>query len=277
MPRLPFSFHQTFIPERVYLAAMLSFAAAENEATVQEISGQTGIPMGKSSGKAPAILDYCCGMGLVALPAKRRAVKSPRLTNFGRVVFLEDKFLMLTLTQWLAHLHLCRPDDGAEAWFLTFVKGRTILGDTFTSQQVESFLKDESGGQLQTSLVGPLFRTYSDAAAFSDARVLTATDNGSFRRHPAPISQEFIRGYAAWLLSLLELHFPGQREVAANDLQSATKWDNVAGWSSSQCDHLLSLIQERGFIDVNRQLRPWVITRLCPSAEVWPTIYEDLV
>lgn len=277
MPRLPFSFHQTFIPERVYLGEMLKFAAAGQDAAIQEISAKTGIPMGKSSGKTPAILDYCCGMGLITLSAKRGAVKSPRLTNLGRVVFLEDKFLKLALTQWLAHLHLCRPDAGAEAWFLTFVKGRSILGDSFEAGQADRFLQDDSGGQLQTNLVGPLFRTYSDPAAFLDARVLSAVDHGFFQRNPAPISQEFVRGYAAWLLSLLETHFPDQREVAANDLQSVTRWDDVAGWSSGQCDHLLSLIQEHGFIDVNRQLRPWVITRLCPSAQVWPTIYQDLV
>lgn len=277
MPRLPFNFHQTFIPERVYLGEMLKFAAAGKDATLQDISAQTGIPMGKSSGKAPAILDYCCGMGLVALPPRRVAVKSPRLTSFGRVVFLEDKFLKLPLTQWLAHLHLCRPDAGAEAWFLTFVKGRPILGDSFDTAQVERFLQDESGGRLQSNLVGPLFRTYSDPAAFLDTHFLTATDAERYRRYPAPISPEYVRGYAAWLLALLEIHFPDQREVAANDLQSVAKWDDIAGWSSGQCDHLLALIQERGFIDVNRQLRPWVITRLCPSAQVWPTIYQDLV
>lgn len=277
MPRLPFNFHQTFIPERVYLGEMLKYAAAEKDATIQDISAQTGIPMGKSSGKAPAILDYCCGMGLVALPPRRVAVKSPRLTSFGRVVFLEDKFLKLPLTQWLAHLHLCRPDAGAEAWFLTFVKGRPILGDSFDTAQVERFLQDESGGRLQSNLVGPLFRTYSDPAAFLDTHFLTVTDSERYRRYPAPLSPEYIRGYAAWLLALLEIHFPDQREIAANDLQSVAKWDDIAGWSSGQCDHLLALIQERGFIDVNRQLRPWVITRLCPSAQVWPTIYQDLV
>ncbi len=277
MPRLPFSFHQTFIPERIYVEKLLSFAASEKSGTVQEISAQTGIPMGKSCGKTPAILDYSCGMGLVTLTGKRGATKSPRLTSFGRVVFLEDKFLKLPLSQWLAHFHLCRPDAGAEGWFLTFVKGRPILGDLLDQTRVEQFLQDQSGGQLQTSLVGPLFRTYTDPAALLDTRLLVATESASYRRSPAPISNEFLRGYAAWLLSLLETHFPDQREVAANDLQSASGWQDVGGWSSVQCDSLLSLLQDRGFVDVNRHLRPWVITRLSPSSAVWPTIYQDLV
>jgi hypothetical protein len=277
MSRLPFSFHQTFIPERVYLSAMLSFAAAEKDGSVQEISAQTGIPMGKSSGKTPAILDYCCGMGLLALPPKPGAVKSPRLTPFGRVVLLEDKFLKQPLTQWLAHLHLCRPDAGAEAWFLTFVKARKILGDSFTSEQLESFLRDESGGKFQTALVGPLIRTYTDMAGFLDTRLFDVSASGGVSRRPAPISKDFIRGYAAWVISLLEIHFPDQREVAASDLQSVICWNDIGGWSSSQSDQILTLIQERHLIDINRHLRPWVITRLCPSAEIWPTIYQDLV
>lgn len=277
MPRLPFSFHQTFIPERLYLTAMLSFAAGGKDGTVQEISGQTGIPMGKSSGKTPAILDYCCGMGFVILPPKGGAVKSPRLSPFGRVVFLEDKFLKQPLTQWLAHLHLCRPDAGAEAWFLTFVKARKILGDSFEAEQLERFLRDESGGKFQTSLVGPLIRTYTDAAALLDTRLFDELESGIVRRRSAPISKDYVRGYAAWLLSLLETHFPDQREVAANDLQTSTCWEDIGGWSSAQSDQLLTLIQERRFIDINRHLRPWIITRLCPSADVWASIYHDLV
>ena len=154
MPRLPFNFHQTFIPERVYLSAMLSFAAAEKDGTVQEISAQTAIPMGKSSGKTPAILDYCCGMGLLTMPLKAGAAKSPRLTPFGRVVLLEDKFLKQPLTQWLAHLHLCRPDAGALAWFLTFVKARKSLGDSFTPEQLESFPPRRVRRQIPNRLGG---------------------------------------------------------------------------------------------------------------------------
>jgi hypothetical protein len=277
MPRLPFSFHRTFIPERVYLSAMLSFAAAEKDGTVQDISVQTGIPMGKSDGKSPAILDYCCGMGLVTIRPKAGAVKSPRLTAFGRVVLLEDKFLKQPLTQWLAHLHMCRPDAGAEAWFLTFVKARKILGDSFTTEQLESFLRDESGGKFQTSLVGPLIRTYTEPAGLLDTRLFEVTASGGVSRRSAPLSKDFVRGYAAWLITLLEAHFPDQREVAANEFRERTFWDDIGGWSPAQSDQLLTLIQERHLIDINRHLRPWVITRLCPAADVWGSIYQDLV
>ncbi len=93
--RLPRNFHKSFKPERQYIAAMLRFAASGSAGTFQEIGKATGIPMGASSGKVPAILDYCRGMGLVRLSedAARSSTKAPMLTPFGRVVMQEDPFL----------------------------------------------------------------------------------------------------------------------------------------------------------------------------------------
>ena len=89
--RLPRNFHKTFIPERQYINAMLQFAAAGRSGDYQGIAAATGIPMGTSTGKVPAILDYCRGMWLLELKgADRSAVKHPELTPFGRAVLFED-------------------------------------------------------------------------------------------------------------------------------------------------------------------------------------------
>ncbi len=71
--RLPVTFHQTFIPERAHISALLKFAAGGNEGTStlrqaqdiaplsvtdQEISAKTGISTGQSSGKVPATLPF---------------------------------------------------------------------------------------------------------------------------------------------------------------------------------------------------------------------------
>ncbi len=67
--RLSVTFHQTFIPERAHISTLLKFAAKGHKGTStplsvtdQEISAETGIPTGQSSGKVPAMLDYCRGM-----------------------------------------------------------------------------------------------------------------------------------------------------------------------------------------------------------------------
>ena len=74
--RLPRNFHRTFKPERQYITAMLRYAASDQEGDIQAIGAATGIPTGASTGKVPAILDYCRGMGLVRLGGpERSAVK----------------------------------------------------------------------------------------------------------------------------------------------------------------------------------------------------------
>lgn len=95
--RLPVTFHQTFIPERAHISALLKFAASGNESTStplsvtdQEISVETGIPTGQSSGKVPAMLDYCRGMGLIQLergtyPEQKRPVPERSSAKTGWV------------------------------------------------------------------------------------------------------------------------------------------------------------------------------------------------
>ncbi len=145
--RLPVTFHQTFIPERAHISALLKFAAKGNKGTStlrqaqdiaplsvtdQEISAETGIPTGQSSGKVPAMLDYCRGMGLMTVEKGAQSrQKRPVLTDFGRTVLLEDSTLTEELSQWLAHLMLCRRQGGAEIWHLSFGNSADVLGMEF--------------------------------------------------------------------------------------------------------------------------------------------------
>ena len=122
--RLPRNFHKTFVPERRYIHSMLQFASTGKTGDIHVISEATGIPTGQSSGKVMPTLDYCRGMGLLRLSekSKRSSVKEPQLTTFGRIVLLEDPFLKEPVTQWMAHLNLCRPLRGADIWYHVFLK-----------------------------------------------------------------------------------------------------------------------------------------------------------
>ncbi len=171
--RLPINFHQTFIPERQYIASLLRFVAAGQRGTDQNISEQTGIPVGKSSGKVPAIISYCSGMGLIKIQKiDDYRKKAFEFTPFGRAVLLEDSDLSEELTQWIAHLHLCRQNGGAEIWYLSFNKGFSVLGLEFTEQDLIGFL-ERNCGKRNKSLIGPLIRTYEEPAALQIAHVLT--------------------------------------------------------------------------------------------------------
>ena len=180
--RLPRNFHKTFKPERRYLNAMLRYAASGQEGDHQAIAAATGIPTGASSGKVPAILDYCRGMGLLRLVGtERSAVKKPDLTPFGRIVLLEDPYLKTNVSQWIAHFNLCSPATGADVWYGVFCGGSQGLGMSFTRAALEEHLSATYGVD-KGGLIGPLVGMYEDEAAFKLCGALSETVDGAILR-----------------------------------------------------------------------------------------------
>jgi len=271
---LPINFHKTFIPERRLLSSLLCYAAEGKSGDYQSIAADTGIPMGKSNGKVPAILDYARGMGLVKLTQQvKNAVKEPQLTDFGRIVFIEDRLMGEKITQWLAHMHLSHPSIGAKAWYHTFSKGRRFLGKTFTANQLEKDLVATFGtGKNRT---GPLIRMYIDDAAFARASVLKY-NSSTVIRNKAPLSDEFALPYAAYILLLIEYHFKDELQVTTSDLNKKTGWFDSALWEDSDVERALNLIESTGYISIDRLTRPWVLHRKAEAKQVWPGIYNDL-
>jgi hypothetical protein len=274
--RLPRNFHRTFKPERQYLAAMLKYAASGQEGDYQAIGLATGIPMGASTGKAPAILDYCRGMGLIRLARRdRSAVKKPELTPFGRIVLLEDPFLKSGISQWIAHLNLCGSDSGADVWYQTFFAGTASLGMSFEEEKLEAHLSVVYGIE-KADLIGPLIGMYEDEAAF---RVCGALSEESSRvvRKAAPVGEEYGFAYGALLLQQMADSFRGARQVTVTELDAKAGWRTIPGWDIGTHQRVLDLIERKGVVEVDRHMEPWLLR---PAAEVdstWRRIYDDLL
>lgn len=274
--RLPRNFHKTFKPERQYINAMLKFAASGQEGDYQSISTATGIPTGTSSGKVPAILDYCRGMGLVRLTGQERyAVKKPVLTPFGRIVLLEDPFLKIGVSQWIAHLNLCSPITGADVWYQTFFRGTQALGMSFERAQLDAHLNVIYGVE-RAGLIGPLIGTYEDDAALRTCGALSETA-GKVVRKPAPISDEFGLAYGAWLLQLMTEHFPGTGQVPITGLDSRSGWRTIPGWDIGSHQRVLGLVERKGLISVDRHMEPWLLRPVASVDSTWKRIFDDLV
>ena len=271
---LPINFHKTFIPERHFIAALLDYAALGKAGTLQEISADTGIPMGQSNGKVPAIIDYARGMGLIEVhPGNEKGTKVPRLTSFGRAVFTEDKFLGEEVTQWIAHMNLCRSDIGALAWNAVFSKGRNILGGSFDTQQLEDYLVGISGpGKERT---GPLLRSYLEDTALARTRAIELTGETVVRKK-APLLDLYALPYTAFLLDLIELYFPNQDQVTLMDLQKETGWLDICLWNEAEFEAVCLLIERKGYISIDRQMQPWIIEKLSKAEEIWSHIWDDL-
>lgn len=211
--RLPVTFHQTFIPERAHISALLKFAASGNESTStplsvtdQEISVETGIPTGQSSGKVPAMLDYCRGMNLMTVEkGTQSGHKRPVLTDFGRTVLLEDSNISEELSQWMAHLFLCRRHGGAEIWHLSFAVSYDVLG-----------------------------------------------------------------------MECWDVHFPEERQMTLTDFEEETYFQRMCGWNERQYHTILEFLQDSGAIDMDKQIRPWVLSRRAESTSFWRRLYDEL-
>lgn len=274
--RLPRNFHKTFKPERQYINAMLRYASSGQAGDYQTISESTGIPTGTSSGKVPAILDYCKGMGLIALKGSvRSSVKKPELTDFGRVVLLEDPFMKAGISQWLAHFNLCSPLSGADVWYQTFFAGTQSLGMSFPRIKLESHLGIVYGTQ-KSGIIGPLIGTYEDEASFKVCGVLSEV-NGLVVRRPAPIDDEFGLGYGAWLLQLISDHFPKRRQVPVTELDSSAGWRTIPGWDITSLQKVLELVERKGILEVDRHMDPWLICPHKSPADAWRKIYDDMI
>jgi hypothetical protein len=274
--RLPRNFHKTFKPERQYINALLRFAASDNEGDYQAIAAATGIPTGVSTGKVPAILDYCRGMGLVRLGGlERSSLKKPELTTFGRAVLLEDPYLKSSITQWTAHLNLCSPVTGADVWYQTFFPGTQSLGMSFERETLETHLSLIYGVE-KAGLIGPIIGMYEEDAAFRACGVLSETA-GHVVRKPAPVSDEFGFAYGAWLLQLITDHFPGEQQVSVTQLDAKAGWRTIPGWDIGNHQRVLELVGRKGLIEVDRHMEPWLLRPSAAAESTWKQIYDDLL
>jgi len=274
--RLPRNFHKTFKPERQYINAMLRFAASGRAGDYQLIAAATGIPTGASTGKVPAILDYCRGMGLIRQTGEERsAVKKLELTPFGRVVLLEDPYLKVSVSQWIAHLNLCSPLTGADVWYQTFFPGTQALGMSFERAKLESHLGLVYGIE-KAGLIGPLIGMYEDDAAFRVCGVLSESSDRVVRK-PAPIVDDFGFAYGAWLLQLMSDHMPEAGQVPTTDLDARAGWRTIPGWDIGSHQRVLEMVERKGLLEVDRHMDPWLLRPKVAAEATWKRIYDNLL
>lgn len=271
---LPISFHKSFIPERQLLAEMLSFAAEEKCGNFNFISQETGIPMGRETGKVQPILNYARGMGLISLNNQANsATKRPVLTPFGRVVYEEDVFMSEPLTQWIAHINLCRSDIGAKVWHEVFAHSKKTLGISFSKHELEDYLTGRFDAGSKRA--GPVVGAYKDEAALGRSGVLTVNDE-QITRNKAPIIDYFTLPYSAVILSLLESFFSEHVQVTVTDFNEKTNWFDVCLWNDVDVENVFAMIERKQFISFDRQMKPWIIEKRATADEVWPLIYDEL-
>ena len=110
------NFAQTFKPEKQYIGCLLKIAERNEFMTTKQISLETGIPTGTSSGKVVPHIEYCKFMGLIDYEKKDSNTYKLGITPLGKVVLDEDPGIKEELSLILLHSLLLRNIEGAPIW-----------------------------------------------------------------------------------------------------------------------------------------------------------------
>jgi hypothetical protein len=265
------NFHQTFPPTLAYIGRLLDLAAREAVLTKEEISAETGIPTGKSTGKVEPHIDYSVLMGLIRdMPKNKEGKFQLILTPLGGEIVHEDRGFTETVTQLICHVRLTSPKTGADLWNAII---RDILPqhrNGVSSLVLEDELKKKFGPKVK---MGPFFSTYRES--FSAFTLIDRTDDGVVVV-PLPYQRDLTFVYAYALIYEWEKTFPDRDEISANDLKEL-RFGCTFGWSPQAEFEVLEHLNEMSIIRMNRQLSPFTLTRQKNSLDMIRALYSLLI
>ncbi len=275
--RLAKNFHRTFIPERPYVGALLNYVAGVDSVyDLETIAQATGIPTGKSSGKAIPTADYAIGMGLVKVNPEQGGQRTMSLTNFGRKVYLEDRSLGEELTQWLAHLFLCNKVTGAELWYQLFWNAYGVFGAKFPYENAIQWITQIIGAKDGGKSASPILRMYQEVNSFAVCGALVVEEGMAFRKK-APLNGAYSIGYAAWMAELLERSGRMVGQLTVDDLESECGFRSLTCWTMLESQSVLGEMESRGLITLDRHMSPWIVSFKESAAQYWNRLFEEFI
>lgn len=265
------NFHQTFRPEKQYIAALLELAGAPSYKSVKEISQLTGIPTGESSGKVEPHIIYAGYMGLIAYE-KREGEYSLTRTKLGEAVYIEDPGLQENLTALLCHGMMQREVNGAPLWSAVFRKVLPRYRNEIKKDMLLRELNTILEGNVTVKNIAPFYGSYD---SFFDSVDLLDDRGEAIKLSSAVYNKEFIYVYAFVLLEYWKERYPTQDEITSDQLD-ALCYGDVFGWDEQEEYKVLEQLSDKGIIRMNRQLAPYTILRLVESENLIGKLYSEL-
>lgn len=265
------NFHQTFRPEKQYIAAILELAEDATVRTVKEISSLTGIPNGESSGKVEPHIIYATYMGLISYEKKDGGYSLSR-TPLGETIYMEDPGLQENLTVLVCHSMMQRDNDGAPLWS-TIIK--RIMPLYRTGIKKEMLLKElvaPFAGKATTKNIAPFFGSFE---SFFDSMNLLSEEGDSIRINSLQYDKEFIYAYAIAFLTYWNEMYPGQDEITSIQMDEL-HFGEVFGWDMQLEYEVLENLADKGIIRMNRQLMPYTILKLTEIEDLYCRLFSEL-
>lgn len=265
------NFHQTFKPEKQYVAAILDISGDPEIRTVRDISMMTGIPTGKNSGKVEPHIMYANYMGLIDY-IRDNGNYSLRRSSLGETVFYEDPGIQEKVTELLCHAMIVRNEGGAKLWSSFF---RNVMPRYRNGIKRDLLLRElniAAEGKITTKNMAPLFGSYEN---FFDSLTLLSKDRDTIKITPTTYDRECIYVYGVALLSYWMEQYPGQDEITSDQLKEL-HFGSVFGWDSQAEYAVLEQLSDKGIIRMNRQLMPYTILRLVGHDDLIGKLYSEL-
>lgn len=267
-------FHETFQPESAYLAKILDLASQSYSGTKFEISDITGIPTGKQKGKVEPHIKYASYMGLVDYNVDK-GVYHLSLTELGNEVFVQDKFLHDTLTQWICHYEISRKDVGAPQWAYIVHNGHS----GYYQYNSSSYHLDKANALFSTDvyfeeMFGVVKRSYTDGF-FSGINYLKWEDSVEYIEHSE--NPELVFVYALAILDSWKRMFPQKSEITITELLEVIEFGKIFNVNEEEVDGILDSLCNEGLLRLNRQLYPPTVIATANSDEVICNLYNRLL
>ena len=268
------NFAQTFKPEKQYIGSLLKIAEREEVMTTKQISLETGIPMGTSSGKVVPHIEYCKFMGLIDYEKKDVNTYILKITPLGKIVLEEDPGIRENLTILLLNSMLLRDIEGAPIWDSMFGK---ILPKYHGRISIDDAIKELNiiyENKITKKNFAPFLNSYEDM--FSPLNYFNRTSSDDIELTYLPkVDSDFVYLYCFILFIYWDESFKDRLEITANEFSELNFGHKLN--SDIQTEYkILELINEKGLIRLNRQMNPYTIMRLASKDELMHNLYSEL-
>ena len=270
------NFHQTFKPERQYIASLLDYSKNNSGFhSAKEISLETGIPTGESSGKVIPHIEYAKYMGLLCFELQNGKYELT-LSNLGRIVIQEDPGFMEELTVLICHGMLLRPVNGASVWSRTFINVFPKYDTEISIEQCIKELEVFFGDKIKQKNFAPFLGSYEEFFDFFDIFELDKSRTSIVFKNKLPISNDFVFVYAYLLFKYWDEQFCNNNEITADEFE-LLNFSKVFRWSKEETYKVLEMLNDRNILRLNRQMSPYTILRLETEETLLNKLYSELL
>ena len=265
------NFHGTFPPTLIYIAEIVRLAANNFIGSKEEISEETGIPTGDSSGKVVPHIKYAKYMGLIESDEADNGKYKLQLTPLGRIIYLEDKYFMDRISKYLVNYFLCDKEEGAPHWSFLFNNFNYMLDSEYELSTIEEQVRAYFEKNVKMTVLKSM---YTGDYGFDDLKIITQSHSKNLILKRCQIQQDCYYMYGYTLLYSWEKYFKDKLEISIDTIIEELRWSNKFGFDYNTTLEVFDELESLGIIKMNKQLSPITVIKTSQAEEIMFKIYD---